>query len=137
MKKNEESFKKSLQRYSNLANCCYTHIPDVLPQVAAIMRKKYGPRAYIAEPRPCDGILSTPKNNYFVELKYGNNQPTDRQKKFGKTIHNLNNKFLVLRKRIVRKKLKYSIENIFHVKLHECDTLVDMLQYIVTAEKGD
>jgi len=135
MNKNEESFKKSLQRYSHLANCHYTHIPDVVRKVAAEMRRIYGPKAYIAEPRPCDGILSTPKNNYFVELKYANNQLTDRQKKFGERINSINGKFFVLRKRFVRNKLIYSIETVYREKIYETDTLINMLQYIVNKEK--
>lgn len=130
----ETKFERAIGRVSPQLGCVYTHIPDVIPALAELVRKRQVDQyktTNVALPRPCDAVFSSFDGNLFVEAKYDKNQLTVRQKEFGKKIERLNGLFVVVRKKesIKNNKLKitYRIENTNRKVYHECSDIGEMI----------
>lgn len=109
MQHHEREFEKLFKEIAPAFNMLYIKIPDVLPIDRNGKVIKSG-QIHISRKRFADGVLITVNGNYIIEFKYQYGELKPHQGKAEKDINEINNSYYIVRKRILKKGLVYSIE---------------------------
>jgi len=99
--KPETIFRDVLREIAPLYNCLLIAIPDFIHAKG---------NKIVAHKRPCDDILATSHGNYMIEAKYGNNPLLPHQKATQSKVNAINGSYYVIRKKILKKGIVYSVE---------------------------
>ena len=102
--KNEEIFERDLIKFGKYFGCMYIKIPDTK------MINKFNRKNNREMKRPFDGIMVTKKQNFCIECKFGNNVLKDHQRINQDIINEINKSFYVLRMKMLKKGVNYTIE---------------------------
>lgn len=125
--KEESIFEKAMTKYAPYAGCLYVKVPDVVGAVAETIRKQKG---FIAYPRPCDAIFISKYGNALIEAKFESNRLTKRQLEFGKKITGINHLFFVIRKKYLKNRTRYLLEDVYGERLFETDNIIKFIKAI-------
>ena len=112
----ERDFRDSLREIAILCGWALIEIPDVVP----IKRDGFIP---VSKKRPCDDILVTSHGNYMIEAKYGNNPLLPHQLATQSKVNAINGSYYVLRKKILKKGIIYSVEQNNKVLYKTCEII--------------
>ena len=99
--KPEAEFRDVLREIAPLYGCELIAIPDFIHAKG---------NKIVAHKRPCDDLLITSHGNYLIEAKYGNNPLLPHQKACSDRVNAINGSYYVLRKKILKKGIIYSVE---------------------------
>jgi len=126
--KGEAIFENDLARSAKFFKCRYVKIPDAIKTRDSLIKKKGGGHGMIEAPRPCDGVLSTVKGNFLVELKFDDGRLKEHQAALSNEINRINGSFYVLRKRLNRRRKNPLTKPIYSVEKLEDNKLKIMLK---------
>jgi hypothetical protein len=106
----EKDFQNELIRIAPLYKCAIIDIPDIPPlnRYGKVLKK--GEKPAISRKLPFDCLLVTPQQNYLIEAKYQNNTLLPHQLATQSKVNAINDTYYVLRKKILKKGIIYSIE---------------------------
>ncbi len=122
-RENKESyFEKNIKKIAPLFGMLYYKIPDTK------MLNAYNRNKNKEDKRPFDGILITSKQNYCIECKVNYGKLLDHQKINQLLINNKNGSFYVLRKKILKNGVFYTIEQNYKI-IFKTTKIENMLKY--------
>ena len=99
--KPEKTFRDVLREIAPLYNCLLIAIPDFIHAKG---------NKIVAHKRPCDDILITSHGNYLIEAKYQYNALLPHQEATQSKVNAINGSYYVIRKKVTKKGVFYSIE---------------------------
>ena len=102
--KHEQQFEKDLAQVAQLLGCFYAKIPDTKMLNA---ENRYRNRE---QKRPFDAVIITPNGNFCIEAKYMYGELKDHQKHTQSKINNINGSYYVLRKKMLKIGVVYTVE---------------------------
>lgn len=133
MIKKEKRLEKNLKNAAGIRGCRYIKIPD--PRMIT-KRNRHRNRE---KKRPFDGMLYTPSKTWSVECKIDSNHLSQHQKNNMYLIDQVNDSFLILRKRFRKNTIAYQVERhkegetikeIEVNKINTGDGLIQLIDYI-------